>query len=191
MPRTSLPSRNSRRRKRRRGPELRTSSANGFAHAVTQDARVPVALFMVTRLAYLFDVGSSDPVLRDFATLDSERFLSAARTIALGDWLWGHSSGVRDVTLVPVWSRVHARAEGHGYDALHGARARGRVLLASVEVGASASCARGFSPRSSVSRARTHSYWCRWPLFGWRRGALGRSAVGRWHSGTRRRSCSE
>ncbi len=51
------------------------------------DARLPVVLFVLTRGAELVDVASADPGLYNFSTLDSRRFLAAARLIAGGD-LW-------------------------------------------------------------------------------------------------------
>jgi 4-amino-4-deoxy-L-arabinose transferase-like glycosyltransferase len=57
--------------------------------ALLRDGRLPLTLFVVTRAAYLLDVASSDAVLRNFTTLDSERFLKAGELIASGALLGG------------------------------------------------------------------------------------------------------
>jgi 4-amino-4-deoxy-L-arabinose transferase-like glycosyltransferase len=67
-----------------RAGSTRTKRRSPRLARILGDARLPIAVFIVTRGAYVLDVSSSDPILRDFYTLDSERYLAAAQSIVSG-----------------------------------------------------------------------------------------------------------
>lgn len=60
------------------------SAAPSAIERLISDVRLPIALFLLTRVAYVLNLASSDPVLEQVAILDSIRYQNAAKQIADG-----------------------------------------------------------------------------------------------------------